>query len=279
MLKKFLDFILFGSLFIGFCTVAMCVETNLLLGVPFNPASFYLFVFAATVFQYNLHYLLKRSAVKGSDRLAWSQKNNRIHWILIVISMCLIFTSLFSFKLHHFIFLSVMGVITFLYSIPVLPFRQKKRIKDFGILKILTITLLWTLVTVWFPIDQAIHGDLSFQFVFARRFIFIFVLCLMFDLRDAEIDRKENIHTIPVITGVQRAYQIAYLLLGIFILLSVVQFFRVQHLGHLNAMILSALATLVMIEYTKKNKADFVYLACIDGMMLLQALLVIFGSV
>jgi 4-hydroxybenzoate polyprenyltransferase len=276
--KKLIEFILFGSIFIGLCTVAMCMETNILLGVPLNTISFYLFVFGATLLQYNLHYLLKRTAVKDSDRLAWSQKNTTTHWILIGVAIILIITSLFSFRLHHFIFLLILGAITFLYSIPILPFR-KKRIKDFGLLKIITITLLWTLVTVWFPIDQSFYGDLSFQLIFVRRFIFIFILCLMFDIRDVEIDRLENIRTIPVTIGTRRAYQIGYILLGIFILLSLVQFMRVQNLMHLNAMLISAAATYFMIGYSKKNHADFVYLACIDGMMLLQALLVIIGSI
>jgi len=255
------------------------METNLLLGVPLNSISFYSFVFGATLLQYNLHYLLKKSAVKNSDRLAWSQKNNPTHWLLVFVALILIIGSLFSFQLHHFVFLLIMGIITFLYSIPVLPFKEKKRIKDFGLLKILTITLLWTLVTVWFPIEQTFYRDLLFHLIFVRRFIFIFVLCLMVDIRDVDIDRDENIKTLPVITGTRRAYRIGYMLLGVFILLSVIQFIRFHNMVQLNAMIISAGATLLMMEYSKKNKADFVYLACIDGMMLLQAILVIIGSI
>lgn len=257
----------------------MCIETNILLGVPLNSVSFYSFVFGATLLQYNLHYLLKSSAVKNSDRLEWSKNNTGTHWILIGVALVLIITSLLSFHLRHFVFLFIMGVISFLYSVPVLPFTGKKRIKDFGLLKIVTITLLWTLVTVWFPIEQAFYGYLSFQLIFVRRFIFVFVLCLMFDIRDVEIDRQERIKTIPVIAGTARSYRIAYILLGVFILLSFVQFIRIHNLIQLNAMVLSAAATYLMIGYSKKNNSDFVYLACIDGMMLLQALLVIIRSV
>jgi hypothetical protein len=44
------------------------------------------------------------------------------------------------------------------------------------------------------------------------------------------------------------------------------------------AMLVSAAATAVVIEVSKKNSSDIFYLACIDGMMLLQAGLVIFAS-
>ena len=39
-------------------------------------------------------------------------------------------------------------------------------------------------------------------------------------------------------------------------------------------MLLSAAATFFAVELTKKTNSDFVYLAGIDGMMLLQAMLV-----
>lgn len=101
----------------------------------------------------------------------------------------------------------------------------------------------------------------------------------MFDIRDMEIDRDENIRTIPVLAGVKKAYGIAYILLIVFVILSFVQHFKTPDLLQLNAMLVSAGATLLMVEYTKKNTSDFVYLACIDGMMLLQASLVIIGSI
>ncbi len=94
-----------------------------------------------------------------------------------------------------------------------------------------------------------------------------------------EVDIKENIRTIPVIIGVKKTYKLNYVLLGIFILLTVIQYFQIPDVGHLSAIILSAGATFIMIEYVKRNKSDIAYLACIDGMMLLQALLVIIGSI
>lgn len=256
----------------------MCIETNLLLHLPLNNLSFYSFVFGATLVQYNLHYVFKKHAVRNSERLAWSLKNKKLHQIFIVIGVCLILVSLFSFRLHHFIILLVLGAIAVLYSFPLLPFTNKKRIKDFGLLKIIILALLWTLVTVWFPADEANYG-LSFQLIFIRRFIFIFVLCLLFDIRDIEIDRHENISTLAVMLGKKRSYILCYILLLIFAALSVVQFVHHANAVELAAMLISAAATIITIELSKKNNSDFIYLACIDGMMFLQAILVIIGSI
>jgi 4-hydroxybenzoate polyprenyltransferase len=106
----------------------------------------------------------------------------------------------------------------------------------------------------------------------------MFILCLLFDVRDTAIDRKENIATLSVMLGKRRSYLLCYFLLMIFIALSVIQFIYLPDRLQLIAMLLSAAATAIIIELSKKNNSDVFYLACIDGMMLLQAALVIFAS-
>jgi 4-hydroxybenzoate polyprenyltransferase len=270
-IKKLPDFILFSSIFIASCAVALCIETNILLGLPLNQISFYCFVFGATLAQYNLHYLVKTVAVEKSERLAWSQRNKSLHFILLIIGSLLILFSFFSFHLKHFIILICLGGISFLYSFPFLPFGSKKRIKDYGSLKILTITFLWTLVTVWFPVNSMPFDTGLFWLVFAKRFIFMFVLCLLFDMRDIEIDGKEKINTLAVKLGQKKSYFLAYFSLVLFVAFSVAQYYYLPQSAYLIAMLISALATLMTIELTKKSNSDYVYLAGIDGMMLVQS--------
>ena len=272
--KKAWELILFGSIFIASCAVAFCMETNILLGLPLNHFSFYCFVFGATLVQYNLHYLVKTIAVKDSIRLVWSQRNKTIHLILLIIGIILILFSFFSFHLKHFIVLLCLGGVAFLYSFPFLPFGKKRRIKDYGFLKIITLALLWTLVTVWFPVNNMRYDPYLFLFVFVKRFVFMFVLCLLFDVRDIEIDSKEKINTLAVMIGKKKAYSVSYLLLIVFVIFSFAQYFYFPQTGFLIAMLISAIVTYVTIEFTKKDNSDFIYLAGIDGMMLLQATLV-----
>jgi 4-hydroxybenzoate polyprenyltransferase len=272
--RKAWELILFGSIFIASCAVAFCMETNILLGLPLNHFSFYCFVFGATLVQYNLHYLVKTIAVKDSVRLAWSQRNKTVHFILLALGIVLILFSFFSFHLKHFIVLFCLGCVAFLYSFPFLPFGKKRRIKDYGFLKIITLALLWTLVTVWFPVNSMPYDPYLFLFVFAKRFVFMFVLCLLFDVRDIEIDSKEKINTLAVMIGKKKAYSVSYLLLIVFVIFSFAQYFYLPQTGFLIAMLISAIVTYVTIEFTKKNNSDFIYLAGIDGMMLSQAMLI-----
>ena len=256
----------------------MCIETNVLLHLPLNNFSFYAFVFGATLVQYNLHYIIKATANPGSARLAWSVHNRNIHRFFLLLGLILIIISMLSFHLRHLLLLLFIGLVAFLYSFPFLPFRGKKRIKDFGLLKIITLSLLWTLVTVWFPIVESPFAIISFQLVFLRRFIFIFILCLLFDIRDVPVDKAENINTLPVRMGMAKAYSLAYSLLFFFTMLNVVQVIRIAEYPQFWAMMISALATFFIIRKSRNNRNDLYYLAAVDGMMILQALLVLAGE-
>jgi 4-hydroxybenzoate polyprenyltransferase len=273
-IKRVANFILFSSIFIACCAVAFCMETNILLGLPLSSVNFYIFVFAATITQYNFHYLIKTTAALGSDRLQWSMHNRISHFIFLVGGIVLLIYSVFSFHFYHFFVLLCLGIISFLYSFPFLPFEKRKRIKDFGVLKITTLALLWTLITVWFPINGLNYDTGLFIFIFIKRFVFMFILCLLFDMRDIEVDSTEEIKTLAVVLGKKKSYRLAYWLLLVFILLAFAQYLYLPQLGFLLAMLASAVATSMIIEFTRKNNSDFIYLAGIDGMMLLQAILV-----
>ena len=273
-IKKIAEFILFSSIFIAACAVSLCIETNVLLDISLNSFSFYCFVFGATLVQYNLHYSMKKVAVKNSERLSWTLRNKNLHFILLITGCLLILFSFFSFHLQHFLILGVLGCIAFLYSFPFLPFGKKKRIKDYGYIKIITLSLLWTLVTVWLPVSNLSVNAGLFAFVFVKRFIFMFILCLLFDVRDIEIDDKENIKTLAVMLGKKKSYSLSYFLLVLFVGLSVIQYFFYPQMVFLLAMLVSSVLTWVIIELTKKTNSDFIYLAGVDGMMLVQAVLV-----
>ncbi|MEO6870512.1 MAG: UbiA family prenyltransferase [Ginsengibacter sp.] len=278
MLLKSAQFILFGSIFIAACAVGFCIETSILLNTPLNHFGFYSFVFGATLFQYNLHYIVKTAAVQGSERLHWTIKNQKIHFFLLVAGVILIVVSVFSFQVRHLGILLILGVISLLYSFPFLPFGKKKRIKDYGVFKIITLSLLWTLVTVWLP-AAGMHYDTGlFFFIFFKRFVFMMILCLLFDMRDIEIDRSQNIRTLAVLLGRKKSYWFAYLLTALFIIACILQFLYLPRPNFFIAMLISIFITTIIIELTKKSNSDYIYLAGVDGMMLLQSLLIMLFS-
>lgn len=268
---------LYSSLYIAICTVALCLETNLLLKIPFQHVSFYIFVACATLLQYNLHYYIKIAEPPHDPRTHWSHKYKRVHQVLIVLSLIGIVISLFSFTPAHMYVIGMLGLLTVLYSFPLMPFATKKRLKDFGIVKIVVLTLTWTIITVWLPVAES-GWDTDIWLVFLRRFLFMGALCLAFDIRDVTNDESRQIRTIPIRIGINRTYRLIWLLLFLFVLLSVYQLFRSGNIYHFNAMMLSAMATYFVISRSKYIENDYIYLGGIDGMMLLQFILVAIGG-
>ncbi|MBL7769808.1 MAG: UbiA family prenyltransferase [Flavipsychrobacter sp.] len=276
-MRNSVDFLLFSAVFIGLCAVALCWETNLLLGLQPGHWSLYSFVFGATILQYNLHYFFKKQHAFPSERQDWSVRNRFTQKILIGIGLVVVIVSMFWLEPRHFIVLVVLAVLASLYSFPLLPF-VKRPLKEYGLLKIGLLSLEWTLVTVWFPADQQGVDMTSYWLVFIRRFLFMFVLCLLFDLRDKELDATNGIRTLPVRLGIKITYRLADGLLLLFLLISLVQLFRTGNYPFFHAMLLSAVLTRLVIEQTKKINNDYIYLAGVDGMMLVQAILVGLGT-
>lgn len=273
-MKSVFQTFIYGAIFISLCTVGLCMETSLLLDVPFNSFYFYLLVFSATLGQYNIHYYIKRDANPDSDRFFWSVQHRKTYLILNIVGAAGVLTGLFHLKSKNLMVLAIVAIITILYSFPLLPFKKKKRLKDFGLLKILTLSYVWALITVWFPAVTLTRVTPDFQVVFIQRFIFMFVLCLAFDIRDVASDSRSGIRTLPVSLGIRRSYLIIYGGLVAFVAISVLQFSHTHRFMQFNGMVVSALATFFMIEYAKGRNSDMLYLSCIDGMMLLQAILI-----
>lgn len=276
-MRNLADFLLFSAVFIGLCAVALCWETNILLGLKPAHWSLYSFVFGATLLQYNLHYFFKKQHAFPSERQDWSIRNRTTQKILIGFGLVLIGISMFWLEPRHFVVLVVLAVLASLYSFPLLP-MVRKPLKEYGLLKIVLLSLEWTLVTVWFPADQQGVDMTSYWLVFFRRFLFMFVLCLLFDLRDMKLDAANGIRTLPVRLGTKATYQLADGLLVLFLVISLWQLFRTGNYPFFHAMLLSAALTRFVIQQTKKMNNDYIYLAGIDGMMLVQAILVGLGT-
>jgi 4-hydroxybenzoate polyprenyltransferase len=183
-------------------------------------------------------------------------------------------SSVWFLSFAQLMFVAVAAFTALAYSFPVIRHGAKRSLKDFGLIKILSLALLWVFVTCWLPFDDINFSDPNVQIVFARRFLFVFVLCLIFDLRDIELDRKDGRRTIAVVLGVKKTTGLCYALLLAFVGLSVYQLCLYRNLLLFNAMLISAIVTAFFLHITKWNNSPYLYLAGIDGTMLLQAALV-----
>lgn len=270
------DWLLYTSLFAALCAVGLCMGTEKLLlnETPQLYSPLHVLVAGSTLFVYNVHYLIKKSTPDVSDRFAWSQYHRQWHYIFVGLGIILCGFAIFQLPVNILYTCIILGVLSFSYSIPLLPFKDKKRLKDFGWIKITVLTTVWTIVTSVLPILY--HGELlsKYPYEIMMRFVFMLTLCIAFDIRDMQTDLEAGIATLPNIIGVKGSYTVMSISMLLFIAMCFIQYFRYPSLSRLAAELVVAVCTKVVIDYARKHPSDRAYLGLVDGMMLMYAILV-----
>lgn len=274
---KIIDWLLYTSLFAACCSVGLSMATEkLILGVAPQAFSYlHLLVFSSTLLVYNTHYIIKKSTPELSDRFGWSQHHKLWHRLFLAVGVLGCGISVLHMPQEILEACVILGILSFSYSIPLLPFKDKKRLKDFGWIKILVLTTVWTIVTSVLPILYLNERIDNYPFEILIRFVFMFTLCAAFDIRDMQTDMESGIATLPNLIGEKWTYKLMSAAMILFILMSVIQFSRHPSLGRLAAELVVAVMTKIVIDYSRKHPSDRAYLGLVDGMMLLYAILVL----
>ncbi|MGZ5191409.1 MAG: UbiA family prenyltransferase, partial [Flavisolibacter sp.] len=196
MLRKLFDFFIFSSLFIAVCAILMVYQVSLLFNIEF---SYYLagFVFSGSVCSYNFHwYLTPPHHENPSEKLVWNISNKRIHLILFIAGLT--GSAIFSFLLiDHWIWLGLTAFVTFLYSAPKIPFKLFSALKRIAIGKTIFLAFAWAHVTTLLPLLVNIENiEAVHIWLVLNRFLFIYSICILFDYRDVEEDRRAGIKSL-----------------------------------------------------------------------------------
>jgi 4-hydroxybenzoate polyprenyltransferase len=244
-----------------------------LIGVPFATlrSSLHLAVIGGTLLVYNLPRLFPiskpGSSIVGSYRF-WQ-------YIFLVLGVLLTGYSLIGLSEPSVKAGSCAGILALGYTMPTLRWQNKKRLRDYGILKILVLTGVWTIVTAIIPILE--HGDTvaKYPFEILMRFAFVFVLCILFDIRDIQKDLNNKLITLPTRLGIRKSYLLINLSLIVFLLLSIVQHYRFAVPGRLIAAIITTVITFWVAKHLRNEGNKRLFVIMTDGMMILYAILVV----
>ncbi len=253
----------------------MSTERLLLNDIPPLNSALHLLVFSSTLLVYNAHYLIKKSTPELSDRFGWSQNHKMWHYILLALGAIGCGAAALQLSLSILFTCGILAALSFSYSIPLLPFKNKKRLKDFGWIKILVLTTVWTIVTSILPILYYKMNIADYPYEILMRFVFMFTLCVAFDIRDMQTDMDAGIATLPNMIGIKGSYRVMSISMISFIVLSCIQYMRYPSMLRLGAELIVAVAVKLVIDYARKKPSDRAYLGLVDGMMLLYAILVL----
>ncbi len=168
-----------------------------------------------------------------------------------------------------------LGVFAFSYFLPLLPFKTKKRLRDFGWLKIIVLAGVWTTATSVLPVLYWQKNISSYPLEIAMRLIFIFTLCVIFDIRDIRADISNNINTLPNKVGLRNSYTLISFTLLLFVALSSWQYSRYPSAARLAGALLTAAITRIIVTYLRRHPSERAYLFLADGVMIVYAALVL----
>lgn len=278
-LKSVFDFFLFSSLFIAGCAVLMVYQTDDLLHLQYEKQPFYFFVFFSTICSYNFHWYLTPATATEYIRTHWTQQHRRLHFMLYLVG--LIVSAWFAIQLiNHWLWLSGAVLLTFLYSAPKLPFKPFTTLRKIAVGKTIFLAFVWMYVTTFLPVMISGEGLTTENFLFCTsRFFLIYSICIIFDYRDRENDRREGIKSMITVFDEKRVDLIFYASLAVFAASTVMLFTGGFSMFTIILLLLPGMAVLVLYPYAKKTFSDYLYYFVLDGMMMCSALFTSFLSI
>ena len=290
-------FLLFGNYFYGICAIALSVEASLQQHVSLNSLIYYLFVFVATVLYYTHAYIAEPSANTANKRASW-YFNNRIllrqsqlvfTFLFLVLAFLLLrdnWNGLLQLSLMQWGMILVFPVAAGLYYGSAPPQRSTHSLRNNGWLKPFVIGFVWAGAVTIYPVlfssiekHMAYAPDLVSVLLFIKNFMYITMLCIMFDIKDYAADHNHQLKTFVVRYGLRKT--IFYILipltlvgLGTFILYASLRGFPWPRIL-INTV---PFILLIIVAYSMhRRKSILYYLAIIDGLMLLKAVCGIIG--
>ncbi|OYZ00069.1 MAG: hypothetical protein B7Y37_12440 [Sphingobacteriia bacterium 28-36-52] len=296
----FIKGVFYGNYFYAICAVSLSIECSLQLGLPLNNIFYYLLIGFATVLYYTHAYYIeiKRNPINLNDRTAWYLRNKKkiegsqllLTFLIAVISILLVnglqpHFSKVNFKSWIILFATL--VIAMGYYKQLYPFWGKWGLRNNGLLKPLIIGLVWAGTVSFSPVffyDLSYPGlDKSLELLtwlfFIENWLFISILCILFDIKDYANDANQKLKTWVVQIGLKKTlYWVIYPMT----ILSILAYwiFAITQESSLFSILFNSIPYVLLITvctFMHQRKSILYYLAIIDGLMLVKAICGITG--
>ena len=265
------------------CAVAQGLLTFYLVGSkPIYPVIGLLFI--STLGIYNFSILISKPEQPDKSpyrRIRWFFAHYRLMVTLTIVSILGLVPLFFLVSLSSKILLIFLAIISFAYGLPLFSIGDKKfGLRNIPGLKLLLITLVWTMSIVLLPVleAQATHlATISFRdttILIAKRFLLIGALAIPFDIRDLFEDKQLGLKTIAVAWGEKNAYLFCQALLAGYVVL----LFLFRNKGFDTdfwALTLSIVIAGWLIFRSKWEKNEYYYFFFLDGILILQYVFVL----
>ncbi|BAV06572.1 UbiA prenyltransferase family protein [Filimonas lacunae] len=291
MRKNLIEYILFGNFFYGVCATALSIEAAYQLQIPLNHPFFYVILFSASVVYYTYAYIHEKYINPFNKRSVWYGTHKKtvgysqtIFCVLAVVGCVYLLGRYFrGFAVipvgQWMVALLFPLVAAFYYDLPVLRVLSLN-LRKTGWMKPFVIGFVWAGVVTIYPILwKEVEEGKVYPFVLMtgwlalKNWMYITVLCIMFDIKDYASDSNNQLKTFVVRVGLRKTIFNIIIPITIAGLFSLLLFSAYMHFKPLRV-VLNILPFLLMIivAYSLHQRRNIMYyLAVIDGMMLIKA--------
>jgi len=274
---KWLHFILSHSIFIAICAVALCFQTAILLHIDLTPY-LYAFIFFSTICSYNFYWLLSAYFFSARPLPVFFKQYYTNVIVFAVGSIGMLFSIQYIANLLAVISLGM--VFTLLYAIPLLPFKIFRIARKAGLLKTFLLAFTWSFVTVYIPYKQTPAGNfITLVMLFNNRFLFMLMLCIIFDARDTRVDKIRGLQSL---TTMIKPATVQYIMIAIFtayIINGIILRAYYDAPVQIIALLVTGVITAVVYFFSLQKQGYFFYYFLVDGLMLFSALATYVASI
>ncbi len=264
-----LRFVVFANFFITLCAVVMSIYTSVFFSMEINIALL-LFTASGTLCSYSFHWLLPSAHTLLSPREKWSLANRNILFILFFAGSSGAVYSAY-LLLAHLPALLPLIILTFLYSSGKLPRGPFVFFRKYFIGKTIYLALMWSLVTVYLPVVISnAEWKVAHTLFLLNRFFFLFAVCILFDLRDKELDALQGIRSLITLltrSSIKYIYFISLIISLITGACLIHSEYTVMELIILNFPVIAAA---LIYGYSTQTRSELWFYFVLDGFMMLS---------
>ena len=245
--KLLFDYYINSSLHVSFCVICYIISINLINQIHVNWEHI-AFVFFTTFFSYNF-IKFNEVLISINKPVSLLLKSFFLKALISLVISLYLFFNLSSLKQ---IFVVIISIVTFLYTIPLI---SNYTLRDNPILKILTVAFCWTMLIVIFPF----FGVLDFvNIVYYSLLIFCLVTAQMipFEIRDMLKD-KDLVKTIIHNYGIKYSKNIGYFVLIIALLFTMITGYLLENLVFKNSILIIILITAILVNFSREKQNKY----------------------
>ena len=267
---KWLQFILSHSIFISFCAFALCCQSFQLLHIPINFFICWL-IFFSTLSSYNFYWLISKYHFSDDKNPGYFlQKHFSNVFFFLIAALGLLYNLYLLQQLLPSVIIAVL--LTLLYSIPLWPVKQLEFTRKAGFLKTGLLAFTWAYVTVIIPAQQGILiSSLSVGLLFAARFLFMLMLCIIFDSRDINVDKIHSLRSLATDVSRQTLAVIMTIAFIFYLANGFLLRYYFDDTAQVIAFFITGIVVLLVYRLSLKKQNYFFYYFLVDGLMLFSA--------